>query len=195
VEKDQYFVNGRWALGPDGRVYAPPERDRYRINVYAPDGSLERVIEREFTPRRRTEAENDRIGKGMIIVINGERVQMDRKIEKTAPCISSMFVDDRGQLWVENANSRFQDDGIACRYDLFDPEGHFVRQVDLLGDIDPLDDGFNALGDGRFLQIKDLTAAMDGVLAGIDESGESGDAAADEAEPLQVVLFSASGEN
>ena len=56
-EREQYFAAPqRWALGPAGRVYLPPERDAYVINVYAPDGTLERVIEREFTtPKRTTE--------------------------------------------------------------------------------------------------------------------------------------------
>ena len=45
------------AVGKDGRVYVAVERDDYVINVYTADGTLERVIEREFTHRERDDDE------------------------------------------------------------------------------------------------------------------------------------------
>ena len=188
VERDMYFVNGRWALGPDGRVYAPPHRDRYLINDYAPDGTLERVIEREFQPRQRTQAENDRIGEGLLIVVNGERVQMEREVEESDPCIAGMFVDDEGNLWVQHANSRHIGEGIVCQYDVFDPEGHLVKQVNLTGQVHPLDDGFFPLRDGRYVVAEGLSAARRGMLAGINES-DAEEADELEEEDLELVCY------
>lgn len=56
VEVEQYFPQfGKWALAEDGRVYVAADRDAYRIDVYGPDGTLERVIERESEPWTRTD--------------------------------------------------------------------------------------------------------------------------------------------
>ena len=41
------FMN-RWTTGPDGRVYAVPVLADYAINVWGPDGELDRIIEREY---------------------------------------------------------------------------------------------------------------------------------------------------
>ncbi|MBD3334015.1 MAG: 6-bladed beta-propeller, partial [Candidatus Eisenbacteria bacterium] len=101
VERDEYFVGrGRWTMDPDGRIYAAESRDEYAISVYSPDGELERVIQREFTPRRRSPEEKARVGEGMVVVVNGERVQMEVEAEDHPPCISAMHVTDDGELWV-----------------------------------------------------------------------------------------------
>ena len=45
----------RMTIGRDGRVYIAPDREAYRIDVFAPGGGLDRVIEREYAEHRRTE--------------------------------------------------------------------------------------------------------------------------------------------
>lgn len=130
VEKDEYFVHrGRWTLGPDGRLYAAPERDRYVVNVYAPDGTLQRVIEREFERRRRTDAEKDAIG-GARIRADGEEIRIEQVKDDYDPCIEELHVMDNGELWVLPSRSTTDPPaGVMQVYDVFDPAGRFVRQV------------------------------------------------------------------
>lgn len=144
IEKDSYFVdNGGWALGPDGLVYAAPDRDAYRIHAYGPDGSLNRVIERDYGPRKRTQEEKDRVLEGVVMIINGQRVQPEAEIEDHAACISNMQVTGDGFLWIQNSHGgRDQADGIMVTYDVFDPDGHFVKQVAIACEGNAEDDVF-----------------------------------------------------
>jgi hypothetical protein len=54
------FVN-TWALGMDGRVYVAPSNDRYQIDVYGPDGQLERSVRRDYERVRRSDEQLERM--------------------------------------------------------------------------------------------------------------------------------------
>ena len=48
-EATSYSVDYRkFAAGPDGRLYVANQRDHYAITVYNPDGTVDRVSEREY---------------------------------------------------------------------------------------------------------------------------------------------------
>ncbi|MBD3236483.1 MAG: hypothetical protein GF330_07255, partial [Candidatus Eisenbacteria bacterium] len=104
-EAEDYFVHqGGFALGPDGYVYAAPERDRYRIDVYAPDGERIRTIERaDFERVKRTAAEREQADAGMRMVINGREIE--KEIADYEPCIYQLRVDSHGRLWVTHSRS------------------------------------------------------------------------------------------
>jgi len=59
------------AVGPGGSVYTTPDRDRYTISVFKADGTLERVIEREYELRKRTPSEIERIRLLYEIAVSG----------------------------------------------------------------------------------------------------------------------------
>ncbi len=186
VESEEYFVDqGRWTLGPTGEVYAAAERDRYAVHVYAADGALLRVIEREFESWKRTAEEKGRVGEGILIVVNGERVQIEAQAEDRDPCIAGLHVTDGGELWVLHSRSRReQPEGILQTYDVFDPEGHFVRQVSFAVAGDPERDRLFLLGDNRAVVVTGfLNAARS--MTGSGEEDSQMDAA-----PLQVIGYS-----
>jgi hypothetical protein len=61
--------DNRWTAGADGRVYAVPKSGDYSIRVWAPDGSLERIVHRDVEPsiptapsRRSTSGRTTRCG-------------------------------------------------------------------------------------------------------------------------------------
>ena len=141
-EKESYFPSrGGWAVSPDGTVYAAPMRDRYEIHAFDPEGNLLRVIEREFTPRKRTQEEKDRVVEGVVMLINGQRVTPEATIEDHPPCILDLWVDDRGMLYVQHANSAVgQPDGVMYALDVFDPQGRYVAEAAFALEGDPLDD-------------------------------------------------------
>jgi len=190
IERDHYFVNdGRWALGPDGKVYAAEERDRYAIRVYAPDGSIDRIIECDIPCAKRTAGEKEEVGAEVMIVINGEQQEMEREIEDHQPAILRMHVTSDGHLWVLSGHGdRDQPEGIMQTYDIFDAEGHYIKRVAIACEGDPEEDLLFACDDGRYVLVKGYTQAQEAMRAGFaapgDEEAETG-----EAEPLEVICY------
>lgn len=148
------------ALDGEGRAYCARSHDDYAIEVYGTDGSLEKVIERRFEPRRRTDREMSRLNALIDAWIQGFPGELERVLEKTEPTIDDLHVDDRGVLWVKH--SRSGDDrpgGVLLTYDTFAPDGRWLQQVAIRGEGDPMYDGIRFLGDDRVLLIRGYVLA------------------------------------
>jgi len=122
-----------WDIAPDGRVIVAAEWDRYELNVYRPDGRLDRVLEREFEPWRRTEADRERM-LSLFGVEPGQEPPIS--LEDHAPCISilqgGVQVSEAGEIYVLSARgNRNLPDGVLAMFDVFDAVGHFRRQVEV----------------------------------------------------------------
>jgi hypothetical protein len=185
-ESEDYFVqHGGLALGRNGRLYAAPVRDRYEIHVYAPGGELERVIERQYTPRRRSAADQERVSDSMRMIINGREIP--KKTADTDPCVDQLWVDADEQLWVLNGHgTREQPAGVFQTYDVFDASGRFTRQVALACPGDPLADGLFRLADGRVVVVRGLHASA---VAMVGSVGTRSDADTGEAPVLEVICY------
>jgi hypothetical protein len=173
VEKDQYFVHrGRWTLGPDGRLYAAPERDRYVVNVYAPDGTLQRVIEREFERRRRTAAEKEAVT-GAHMRANGEDIRIEQVKDDYDPCIEELHVMDNGELWVlPGPSPTTPPAGVMQVYDVFDTAGRFVRQVAVACEGKAGEDRLFVPSDAAMVLVKGYQTSMRIMIGGGgDEAG------------------------
>jgi hypothetical protein len=191
-EKKQYFVDrGGWALGPDGRLYTAPERDRYAIHVFRPDASLERVIERPYQPRKRTAEDIEDLKNGMVAIVNGRRVEVETHIEDHDPAVRELRVDKEGNLWVlEPQGARGLPSGVVRIYDVFDPTGTYTKQVRIACDGDAEADRLLFASDDRLLLIKGAEAALDAMFAGFGEGGgEEAEEGAPEPAPLEVVCY------
>jgi hypothetical protein len=187
IEKDSYFADDdRWALGPDGKVYAAADRDRYAISVFDRDGKLIRVIERQYEPRRRTQEEKDRVIESVVMIINGERVQPNAEIENFAACIDGLWVDDDGTLWVRNGHGAHdQPEGVMATYDIFDTDGRFLKQIQLACECDAREDGIFYLGDNRLLVSRGMRGSWLGMFGGTGGSDEGGN----EPPPSEVICY------
>jgi len=187
VEADEYFpMGGRWALGPQGRFFVATERDRYAIEVYDRDGRRERVITRDFEPRKRTAAEKEGV-EGISIVANGEAIAIDNVIADYEPCIGSLHVMDDGELWV--AHSRSADDppaGVMLTYDVFAPDGRFVRQVSIACEGVAEEDRLFPLDEGRFALVRGFSNSLRIEIGGGDSPDE---APVEDLAPLQVIYY------
>ncbi|MBD3335244.1 MAG: hypothetical protein GF355_06980 [Candidatus Eisenbacteria bacterium] len=129
------------------------------------------------------------MGEGMVVVVNGERVQMEVEAEDHPPCISAMHVTDDGELWVLSCNSGHeQPPGIMQTYDVFDKEGHFIRQVSVASPDDASEDRLFLLDGESAVCVKNLTQAARSHVAarsGQDDEATSG--------PLEVIYYSVAG--
>jgi hypothetical protein len=183
-EKGQYFPHGRYtALSEDGRVYTTPHRNEYKINVYKPDGTLDRVIEREYEPVRRNEDEMNVINAAMDAARTQFPFEIKTSVEETEPDISRLFIDHEGQLWVlTSRGQRVEDENVIAAYDVFDRDGNYIKKVNVAGDGDGRRDFLMFAGDDRVVLVTGLLDAamnMQGIGGGDDE----------EAAPMEIICF------
>jgi hypothetical protein len=188
-EADEYTVaGGRWAVGPEGQVYLAPERDRYRIEVFAPTGRCTRVIEREFEPRRRAPSEIERVRSRVGPPRRrrpGRGPAPEVEVAACDPVINRLRVTSGGELWVLHSRSnRDQPPGIMETYDIFNDAGCYIRRMAIACEGDGLEDRLFFVADDRAVLVRGLRDARD-ALRGV--AGE--EVADEEAPPLTVICY------
>jgi hypothetical protein len=187
VEKDQYFVHfRRWALDKEGRVYAATNRNGYAVKVWNPDGSLNRVIEREYDPWKRNDDDTKRINAFMDATTRNFPGEIDTKIEDTEPDITSVRVADDGSVWVlTSRGTHDQPEGVMSTYDVFDSEGHFIKQVQMACEGDGVKDGMIFSGDDRVIVVTGFIGAALALQGGSSPDLEEGE----EPPPMEVICY------
>ncbi len=179
-EGNNTFSGYLWDLTPDGTVVLAPERDRYHLEFIDPEGTLLRTVDRPFTPYRRTNKDKDEVRDNMTMTTNGKELEVKKIVLDTAPAIREVTILDDGTIWVKNCyGDRDLPDGVFTRYDVLDPEGHFLKEVRLECPARREQDGFSLLQNGRFLWLRNLTSAYKSMYPGMkdgdDEAADSGD--------------------
>jgi hypothetical protein len=189
-EREQYFVLfGKWDLMRDGRVIAVPDFYDYKFNVYAADGTVERTVTREFEPYERQDIDR----KLMETIMEGASSQfpfpIETHIEDIETPVGNLIAHHSGETWVLTARgSRNQPEGVLATWDVFDPDGHFVRQVQVRCPGNGRKDGIFFVGDDRLLVVHGLTDAL-----GAQFGGGAGDEQDEEAQPIEVVCYRIEG--
>ena len=189
-EGDQYFVYfGRFAVGPTGQVVAAPERNSYALNVYDPAGDLLRVIEREYEPWKRNAEDMVRVEGAFAGAMRQFPFEIKTKIYETEPDINSLNFTDDGELWVVPSRGvREQPDGVMQTFDVFDTEGHFIKQVSVACEGNGEDDALIAAGDDRFILVKGFVEALLMLQGG--GAGEGEEEEEEESAPMEVICYS-----
>ncbi|MBD3221131.1 hypothetical protein GF314_07780 [bacterium] len=178
----------RMALGPDGRVYSATERDTYAITVFAPDGTVERVIEREYEPYRRSDREYDAVHALYASMLRQLPFEVEMTIADTEPAIGwigpTLRVSDDGALWVlSSRGQRPATDGIMAVYDVFDADGRFRRQVAVVCEADGTEDALFLDGGGeRAVVVKGFMAAARAMFGAEVDTGA-------EPAPIEVIGY------
>ncbi len=178
----------KMAVGQDGRVYVNKIRNKYEIEVYLPDGKLDRVIERKYEHRKRSDKEYNRvysIAEAQLSQVPGAKFDISR----TEPDINSLRIGADGNLYVTSSHSGFeQPEGVFVTYDVFDPDGAFIKQVSVKCEGNGLEDNLFWSADGSAVLV---TGFMEAVIS--LQSGGAGAATDDEdeeeAEPMEVVYL------
>jgi hypothetical protein len=195
-ELDLDFAWSRWALGPDGNLYAAPERNGYRIHVIDPTGKLLRVIEREYEPYRRS-SEDMQLAQRYVEAVgrNYPVPPKSCKVEELDSDINGLFVSSQGELWVmPGRGMRNLPKGIGVQYDVFDRDGQFVRQAAVRGTFNADRDLVRVLRDDRILVV---LGAAEGYLnsMGVGEGegegagGTSAGTAPTETPVIEAILY------
>ena len=184
-----------WDVTDDGRVYFAPEFDDYEIRVWRPDGTLDRVIQREYEPRTRSDEEMKRVSSRMSTFGPRGRGRGGRgprggsppevKVSATDRSIQGIYPRGDGSVWVLSSRGALDAPGDALgTFDVFDSEGHFTQQWTLQGVGNFERDGFFFTGD-RLYVVTDLWEAVLAMRGGGDEEYDD----TEEAEPVSVICY------
>lgn len=176
-----------WSSDAEGRIFSSEVFDRYHIDVWNPDGTMNRVIERAFETRKRSPAEFKK----------QEQLQRPRgrwarnatyKVSPTDRDILEIFTRKNGDLWVLSSSGGLEVmDGTLAVFDVFDEDGRFIYQARLQGNGSYEEDGFFLFEDRMFV----VTGLRDAVMAMRGGGGED-DEAYDyegEPEPLAIICY------
>lgn len=148
------------AVDNEGRVYTARSRNEYVIEVYNPDGSLDKIIERAYKNRKRNKKEKERLDALVEAWMQGVPGDVVKEIEETEPAITEMHVDDNGVLWVLSSRSgNEQPEGIFLTYDTFSPDGTWLQEVSFKSEANPYYDGIKFLNGDKALLIKGYVLA------------------------------------
>lgn len=181
-EAADYYFDGRWDLGADGLIYVPVHRDRYLVSVYDRDGQLQRAFGRNLDQRKRTDGDKRQVGP--IINVNGQRTDDEWKICDTDPAISRVMLNpSNGNVWVLTPQgSTDLPEGVVEMWDVFSPEGEYLRQV-------TIPDGGEIREATGFLVGGDRLLLVRGSGSRFLRDDEAPDEEEDEPEPLEVICY------
>jgi hypothetical protein len=181
----------RVTVSDDGMIYAPEDLTDYRILAWNPDGTLQRVITREYTVFERTQEEIDELLEIYRGFTPQGQVPPNTKFEvnDVHPAIDREGLQSRpdGSLWVLTSRGSLESgDESLGTFDVYDPRGRFVRQATLNGQCDNMNDRIMFVGDHVFVVTEFISSAMaaqgGGAGAAVDEGEE-------EAEPMAIICY------
>jgi len=188
VDSDWDTFERRWEVGPDGKVYACMSYPNYEITVYTPAGKIDKVITRAYkhVPRSADEKKYMNTMMGHFAKMAGNAKVTINENNKD---IESIYVREDGSLWVlSSAGARNLPKGTMGTFDVFNPQGQFVKTVTLQGQGSPLEDLYVFEGNRLYVVTSFLQAAMSaqGIEGLYDE--------ADEPEPMAVICYKLEGD-
>lgn len=127
------YVWSRCGLMPDGRVVVNIPRTDYQLSVFNSDGSLDRIIERPYDSWDRNNKARARY-LGWLQGLAGQFPPgSPLKMCDQEPDILNLFVTDDEQIWTLTSRASWQaKPGVLASYDVFSPEGDFLKQVQIL---------------------------------------------------------------
>ena len=187
-EAADYFVDhGQWTIDALGRIVYAPDRDRYRLEMRDATGALVQVIERDYRPRRRDEADKQHVRDSVSMSINGESVTLHCDLEDYDKCIAFVMATADGRLWVLSEEGlRDRADDVAGTFDIFDDEGTFQETIRVECPLVPEEDSILMLDDGRWVLLCNIASAQRAMYAGLSDVAAE---AADDERPLEIICL------
>ncbi|MBP2681191.1 MAG: hypothetical protein H6Q78_1054 [Candidatus Krumholzibacteriota bacterium] len=174
-----------WSAGLDGRVYTSDSFDGYRYQVWSPAGKLERVVEKEYTPRKRSSEEMKRYAP-VVRIQQGDRAQSPEvKASETDRDIQQIFPRGNGEVWVLSSMGAFgPPPGAIASFDVFDGTGKFTGRTAFNGTGSYAEDGLYLVGDRLYVVtgLRSARRAMFGASEGAAGEGE-------DTEQMEVICY------
>ena len=185
-ERDLEFLWNRIAVGPDGRVAIGIPRQEYEITIFEREGSVERVIRREYESWPRNQRARELYSAWVDGIAHNITSETSGEIFKYEADIQSLRYDREGNLWSQTSRSVWEPDpGVLAEYDVFDAEGTYARRVQILAEGIPDQDMLLFPGDDRVYRVTGFrTGFLNASSRGgfVDPSGE-------DPEPMGIVCY------
>ncbi len=180
---------GEWSAGPNGTVFRSPHRNQYLIEQFAADGTLERIIEREFESRKRTEEELEEIRKQNESMRERFGGGPSRPAETTNRDIAELHPRADGSLWVLTSyGDNDNPENTMGVFDVFDPQGRYEGQVTVPAQYDPDDDRLFLRGNRLYIVRNGLDAMRSGGGGMMIVVGPGGGEEDDDDEPAELSI-------
>lgn len=177
--------DNRWRVGPDGTLYAVEQYLPYEITAWDSQGNKKRVITREYEHWERTQEQKDEMYEIFDALLQNQLPQYEIAVSEYDPDITQLYPREDGTLWVLTSHgTRSRPEGSLGVFDVFDADGRFVQQVTLMGEGEPMQDGYFFLRDRLYVATELLEAniASRGGHTGEDEDEE-------EPEPISIICY------
>lgn len=188
-EKDLNFNTLVWETGMNGSVYISDDFDSYRIVIYNRNGSVDRIVEREYDLRVRSEEEREQNTPRIMIRANNRSMSPEATASKTDRAVMRIYPRRDGSFWVLSSHGAFDaPPGVIGTFDIYDSGGRFSEQVTVRGEGSLRDDGIEIIGD-RLYVVKGLRSARRAMFSMGDpeSSGET------DTEPVKVLCYNLGG--
>ncbi len=178
-------------VGADGRSCVAPDRDAFAIHVFGPDGRPEMVIERDYEPIDRSDQEYEDLRKALDAGLSVVPIEYQLTVERQAAAIAywqrGLHMREDGSIWALSGRGiRDLPDDVFAVFDVFDPSGEFVKQMELRGPGNALKDGIILAGPDRILVVKGF---MDSMLTKFGGGTKPTDDAPDAETNLTVICY------
>ncbi|MCP4572786.1 MAG: hypothetical protein GY838_10580 [bacterium] len=179
-----------FAASSTGTVYTVSDRDNYRVEAFAADGTALRTFGRAYEALDRTADEHAKLKSMVLSAFNGAPFQPTIVIEQSEEVVASMHrglqVRPDGELWVLTGRGvRPGQPGVMAVFDVFDDEGVFVRQMALRAPHDGRDVGIFLSGEDRIIVVKGYFESLAAQFGnGATFAGEDG-----EAETPEIICY------
>ncbi len=179
IDGQQYFV-----ATAQGEVFASPSYLKYLLLHFDIDGRLTKTFGRTYEHVRRSAAQVQDIQS----LLQAEHVNY-----RNAVCVASPYERDilrlnmkDNYLWIETSQGWFMSPaGTALTMDIFDMNGHYIRQARFFGELDPWEDVF-ALGDSCALVITQSMSSISASAAA--KSATAGSGSPDDNNAPQMII-------
>ena len=153
------------AVAPSGDVHVAPDLARYAIEVRGRDGALKKVIERDYAPWKRSQAEKEHFEEMVQAIYHGAPIDVRVKCMDTEPVIvyfhRGLRMHPDGEMWILSTRGlREPDAGAMASFDVFDTEGVFTRRVNVRGTWNGRSDGVFFLDDDHAVVVTGYADAM-----------------------------------
>ncbi len=181
-ETEADFVWWRLAVDHQGRVLVGEPREDYLISVYNADGTLEREFGREYETMKRSADMTARF----TAMMEAQSAQLPpgsgTEVAEMAQDIWGIHCHHDGTYWVTNSRGMYQPpEGAFAAWDVFDAEGHYVREVRAAVDATPGTDLLMLTDHGHAVLINGFWDAVLSVMGAGNPN--------DDAEPMEIVCY------
>lgn len=164
-ERDLVFPRENVAVDANGRVYVGLW-ERYEINVYAPDGKLERTLQRPFEPWKRGGLARSVARFQMAVQLWG-LPNIEFELEEFESAVLRVRCARDGTCWVQSGRDVYERrEGVFAGWDVFSADGAWMRHIEIEAPGSPALDAMILTDEGCALVVTNFLDQVN-VLAGL----------------------------